>query len=445
MSKEEQFEHIENKIRQAIEDNPPAFNEKAWVKMEALLDKEEKKRRPFFWWFLLPLLIAGGSYVFYSHNNKLATVPKDISSSSDVKRSLKEAEHSAPGEEQNTTVENILPGNQNKSNNSVSSSSNKPGSGNLKEANNKRNENVTLNVAGNAGNKNTVHNNSKIIINKTGKKKVMVADNSPVDDATMPGVHENDQATTGTDLKEDAIPELAKVKKENQDSGLVAISNKQKTATNANTPEKNVSTHTQKKSSRIYFLASVGPDIGSVKLFSFNNSSVAVKYGVGAGYQLNKKLSFQTGFYAGLKKYVAGPDDYHSKYNTDPAYKLISVNANCMVYEIPLVVRYDFLHKASISYYASLGLSSYLMKKEDYNYYYTNYNVPGEKFYSYTGNKHLFSTLSIAAGIEKKISSSLSLQVEPSVGIPLSGVGQGKVKLYSTAIMLGVKYYPFKK
>jgi hypothetical protein len=72
-------------------------------------------------------------------------------------------------------------------------------------------------------------------------------------------------------------------------------------------------------------------------------------------------------------------------------------------------------------------------------------NYPNANYKSFTGNKHLFSNMSIGAGIEKRISSSLSLQVEPSISIPLSGVGQGKVKLYSTAILLGIKYIPFKK
>ena len=186
---------------------------------------------------------------------------------------------------------------------------------------------------------------------------------------------------------------------------LAAIATDKKTKADENTPaKKKQSTLEQKKSSPFYFLALLGPDIGSVKLFSFNNSSVTAKYGVGAGYQLNRRFSLQTGFYAGKKKYIAGPDDYHTKYsNTDPNYKLNSVDANCMVYEIPLTIRYDFLQKSSFSYYASTGLSSYLMKKEDYHYYYTNYNVPGPRnITAYTGNKHLFSNLSIVCWHRKK-------------------------------------------
>ena len=71
MSKEEQFEHIENKIKQAIQNNQPDFDEAAWDKMEALLDKKEKKPRPFVWlWFLLPLLLAGAGSLYFFTNNK---------------------------------------------------------------------------------------------------------------------------------------------------------------------------------------------------------------------------------------------------------------------------------------------------------------------------------------------------------------------------------------
>src|SRR5881394_2534155 len=78
MSKEEWFEHIENRIRRSVKNNPPAFNVKAWVKMEALLDKEEKKLKTFFWCFFLALLLVSGTYIFYNHNNKPVVTAENI-------------------------------------------------------------------------------------------------------------------------------------------------------------------------------------------------------------------------------------------------------------------------------------------------------------------------------------------------------------------------------
>ena len=193
-------------------------------------------------------------------------------------------------------------------------------------------------------------------------------------------------------------------------------------------------------------LAAIGGDISSVKLFSFASSKAGIKYGAGIGYRFNSKLSLQTGFYAGLKKYSAGPGDYHIKSSSYLwGVDITKVDASCEVYEIPLALRYDWLQQPTLTYFTTIGLSSYIMKQEDYHYYYNWYNSPIEKYDRYTGNKHLFSQLSIAAGIEKKISSALSLLLEPSVALPISGVGDGKVKLFSTALMAGFKYTPQKK
>jgi hypothetical protein len=85
------------------------------------------------------------------------------------------------------------------------------------------------------------------------------------------------------------------------------------------------------------------------------------------------------------------------------------------------------------------------MKQEDYNYHYMHNNIYYVTPKTYTGNKNLFAVFNLSAGIEKKISSSFSVLAEPSVGIPLGGVGEGSVKLYSTALQLGLKYSPSKK
>jgi len=64
---EKQFNHIDNRIREAAENSEPAFDEHAWTLMEARLDKEDaKKRRYFFWWLAVPMLFitVGGIYIF---------------------------------------------------------------------------------------------------------------------------------------------------------------------------------------------------------------------------------------------------------------------------------------------------------------------------------------------------------------------------------------------
>jgi hypothetical protein len=70
--REEQFDHIENRIREAAENSHPGFEEAAWEKMEALLDAD-KKRRPFGWlWALAPLLlllVTGAGYLIATYKS----------------------------------------------------------------------------------------------------------------------------------------------------------------------------------------------------------------------------------------------------------------------------------------------------------------------------------------------------------------------------------------
>jgi hypothetical protein len=170
------------------------------------------------------------------------------------------------------------------------------------------------------------------------------------------------------------------------------------------------------------------------------------KYDIGIGYQLNKKISVQTGFNISRKKYIAGAGDYNPKAGSYwSTVEIKKVDANCLVFEIPLAVRYNIAKTASAVFYATTGLSSFIMKSEDYDYYYIRNNTWYESSHTYTGNKNLFSVWSLSIGLEKKITSAFSLLAEPSVSIPVSGVGDGRVKLFSAGIQLGAKYQPFKK
>jgi hypothetical protein len=114
-----------------------------------------------------------------------------------------------------------------------------------------------------------------------------------------------------------------------------------------------------------------------------------------------------------------------------------------MVYEVPITLQYNWLIKPKTNYYASIGLSSYIMKKEKYSYTfernYMQYTYP----YEYTKNSHLLSSLQFSFGIEKQIAHKLYLQAAPTFNIPLQGVGDGSVKIFTTSLQVGIKYFPF--
>lgn len=473
MSNERQSENIENKIKKALEGGEHAFNEAAWAKMEALLDKEEKKRRPILWFWLVPVLLIGVALIFKFSGNESTKndtgANKSIVAEKESNTHEKNNEADAdPGsknvninsDENNKLVESKIPVNTDKNkiaNEPVASPAAKGASthGNISKQYSQHQLTVH-NAPGNANLKVERKNRSKSKINTIN------ADNSVNSDA---GLHSttiyNQQNGEEKTVSSSGAAALSNSENANADSntslpagsaGDSAVKQHEIASPRLNNKEqqKDTAVANDKKhkafSPQFYLLGSLGADAGSVKLLSFKNSTIVPKYGIGIGYQFSRSLSIQTGFYIASKKYSAGAGDYHVKPGSYwDTYKLTSVDAVCKVYDIPISFRYDFAENGSVKYYAMAGLSSYLMKKEDYNYYYLRWGMPAEKYYTYTGNSHLFSNLNFSFGVEKKISGNLSWQLEPSISLPIAGVGDGKVKLYSASLMAGIKYLPFKK
>jgi hypothetical protein len=124
------------------------------------------------------------------------------------------------------------------------------------------------------------------------------------------------------------------------------------------------------------------------------------------------------------------------------------VDADCRVYEIPLSLSYHIGRSSKQNLFVSAGISSYLMKKETYNYYY-KYTATGptvtRKYSISDKNNHYFSVFNLSAGFQKNIGSSISVMAEPYIKIPLSGVGFGKVKLNSGGVLFSVNIRPFNR
>ncbi|MBL0357279.1 MAG: hypothetical protein IPP72_10510 [Chitinophagaceae bacterium] len=451
MSNKKPFEYIEDKIKLAAENNQPAFDEKAWEGMELLMGKDKKKKRTAYWWWLaVPLLLAGGLGAYKWMLPATTPAEKAASVVNTEKRiNAENKEKSAVTVIDNADAVAVLV--QKEDNNTKIQAVNSA-SINVVVKNVPLEKSKSISVS--PKRKISGRLNSKVRSNVQG---AVVADELPVSlEKIALGERVDSNNIAGEPLE---IPASKKIAADNvtspitetssnpqeKEQGKVKTGNKEAPAV---VDEKKPVTkkNSNKNSKGFYLLATGGTDAGSVKLFSYANCSITAKYGVGAGYQLHNKWSIQTGVYITNKKYVAGPGDYHPKANSYwNTVHIMSVKAACLVYEIPLTVKYTFIQRPAVSYYGTVGISSYIMKKEDYNYYYTRYDTPYEKSWQYTGNQHLFAALTFSMGIEKTVSKRFSLLVEPSFSIPLSGVGDGKIKLFSSSLQAGFKCFPFKK
>jgi hypothetical protein len=451
MSSEKRFEHIEYKIKEAAENNPIVFEEKSWIKMEAILDREDK-RKPFVWlWFLFPIVLMGGYglYLFSETTNKATQnliVQKDfqkdtpstpaLTKQSFDKTLLKSAIDKISFVSQKnktvaTEVNNNVP-------NTVQNNFD------IYTSKNQIKKNQWAQYANNKKNSKTKIISKEFITNKALKEKVIRSKNSTLfsskTTASIKKIEATEDDAMVESTKSSAIDQVNK--NENQTTSKIekiVTSSKNDKTLSKNKKESNTL-------SRFYVFANAGADIGSVKLLSLKNNLTVAKYGFAIGYDVNRKINIQAGFFVSKKKYTAGPNDYSIKAGTYLSQATITkIDAACLVYELPITLQYNFLQKKSFNLYAGVGVASYIMKTEDYTYFYKRYNMNLSRAYSYTGNQHLFSTALVSAGIQKNISKKFALQLEPTISIPLKGVGDGSVKLFSTSMLLGIKYHPFKK
>jgi hypothetical protein len=437
MNSEERFEHIEHKIIEAAKNTQVGFNDESWVKMEALLNKKDKRKRFVWWWFLLmPLTFAGyGIYKGLDKNTKANIAEK----SSPIKNT--QAADIMPSENDNaasTTIKESITKNNVAANQTSTPIISKINMRNIDATAMNSNTNNKITTRTLASNSSTVVEKKIIAANAEEKKAINTKNKSK----------HNQNPTTNISIKNavteaEEIPLTTKIEDVKKNSEAKSEIDKQKILPSKDSNNNVVTTKVKpikKKTilSRFYLLAAGGLDNGSVKLLSFNNSRFVPKYGLGIGYDISQKVSVQVGVYFSNKKYTAGPTDYSAKAGSIVSrLNITKADAECKIFEIPIALRYNFLQKKKWNFYATVAVSSYIMKEEFYN----EYSRP----YTYTGNQHLFSTALISAGVEKKLSNSFALQLEPIISIPLKTIGEGSVKLFSTSLQLGVKYHLFKK
>ncbi len=491
---------MDHMIRDAAENHHPVYNDQAWDKMEKMLDKhlpQKKDGRRAVLFLLLFLLLGGGTvFTLYRINNntktnKIAPIAKNEprlgqneSNGQDLQPTTanppQPAGSDVPGAQ--ASDENI-PGavNSNISNEpavkqpagntaagggnetlSQSKRSSKPGTG--KSSMNitaggvaeEKGSDLATNKGKQQGTETKRSNPAGRKVKNSGKKNVTIkaadADNEEAVEDLVKTKQENNKKI---------LPPAPEVKKEESKETAEAPVNKEekKELVKAEEPatkkepvkeEKKSSPSPDKKKSQKNIAGnfgitfSVGPDVSFVSLNKLGKATIM--YGAGLSYTFAKqRLTVRTGFYASKKIYDAAPEQYHNPGGNYPY--LYNVAAECKVYEIPLSVSYHFGQRNKHGWFGSAGLSSFLMKTEDYYY---QYKTPSGQYYEYpwkvkNQNKHYFSVLTLSGGYTYKLSKRISLQAEPYVKIPLGGVGFGKVKLNSGGILFTATIRPFAK
>ncbi len=201
-------------------------------------------------------------------------------------------------------------------------------------------------------------------------------------------------------------------------------------------------TPTAKKDRAILLGITAGMDLSTVK-FAYG-SNIGYNIGLIGGYQFGKHWSAYTGIVYTKKNYKLNGSDYHppKDYWTNmPGVVLQTVEGYCRMWELPVTARYTFNPSAKTAFFVGGGLSSYFMKKQEYEYTYKTGGWAANSTWSDDANlNHIFSILDLSAGFQRQMGKHISLQAEPYAKIPLGGVGFGNIRLSSFGLNLTVQY-----
>lgn len=157
--------------------------------------------------------------------------------------------------------------------------------------------------------------------------------------------------------------------------------------------------------------------------------------GILAGYRFNKRLAIETGFIWDRKYYYSSGEYFK---NSPPYSSSTTIDGNCNMIEIPLVLRYEFATEYKHGFYVKGGFSSYLMTHQYYStqrYGAQTGAWPVNDFISYP-----FSVVDLSGGYAFSIGGKTKIQIEPYIKIPLKGLGEGSLPISSAGIYFGISH-----
>jgi len=211
-----------------------------------------------------------------------------------------------------------------------------------------------------------------------------------------------------------------------------------------NTKHRSSSSLKNKFFKNLGFSAFVFPEMSSVKFKSTDRISTG--YGAGINYTIGKHFTLQAQFFKTRKLYVTDRRGYSPVAGSSLiSIDTLKVNADCKVWDIPVNLRYNFKSNIKNDFFISAGLSSYIMKKEVYDFDYYNRGIYETKQRIIENeNKHGFCNLNLSVGYQYWLNKKWSIGFEPYLKLPLTGIGAGKVKLTSAGVLFNLTFKPMK-
>lgn len=175
------------------------------------------------------------------------------------------------------------------------------------------------------------------------------------------------------------------------------------------------------------------------------SKGVGYSWALTLGYQFSKRFSIESGIHIEKKEYYT-TGEHFDKSILPATGKILWIESENKLLEIPITLKTDLFTRKQHQIFGSVGVSSYLINNESYEYEEELNGAIQNEFVQFTKNSSsLFATTNLSIGYEYKFISGLRLRVEPYLNLPLSGIGKGKEPILSKGVYFGLIYNFHKK
>lgn len=428
---QQENDDMDELLRKAAENYPLKTDNADWEKVRLALAAESftiepvrRKNYRSLWLLLLLLPLGLGSYYYFSSStpsNKVVAVKNTTNKNNNSSQPI--SSQTKTGAVERSTQQNSETVNSN----SASIQARKVIQQNVDQTANSNTVTIQL----------PAKNNSRNVV--TGSKTT-VAINQASSEETNEVTAINKSADVKTNQEKNTTTGVINATDKNVDNNLkekkdVVISDEVK---KSDQPVKKDSRNKKQRNNFLYAGVIVGPDISTVKFQSIK--STGINRGIVLGYQLNKKLSVETGLTWDKKFYYSEGQYFNTgKIYLPPNAKINNVTGNCKMIEVPLNIKYNIKSSGKTTWSSTVGLSSYFMKQENYSYTVVSSGAPYPYNKSYNeSSKYLFSVMNISAGYNHSLGKIGTLRVEPYVKVPFKGMGIGSLPITSAGINVGI-------
>ena len=442
-------EEVDKLFQDGSENFDFEFKESSWEAMEGLLDRRDRKRW-FIWWlvgllFGIGILSIGLSY--YAETPQIQVSPKVVDKIQNTNLEKELVEEKLEQHKSDETLLNLKP-----TENAISSEE----AYQIEDA------------AVRSKNQSTITNFKPI--DEAEEKEVQVQDEELIDNDKVRkylqvGVTQSENPPSNLDIEELFPEKIAKQNKRTNIDTLVTI-NPSKIAI----PKATISflpsfqpkietdsfsiidldplllnnrwtNQDNQRTNYFTFGLLLGRELSFVQPTTLANTNW--KVGLNLGYRYNDKLALEFGAAYSIKDYSADGDSYTApKGFWTRAIAPDATSGQCDILELTISQSYFFKGYQQRGFYASIGLTSYLMLREQYEYF---YEIPDpelrQAWQTRNDNKHWFGIGEVSIGYNLPLFEHSSMQIATYAHLPLTGIGHGELRLFSSGMVVRYNFH----